>query len=163
MNNEFMSGNAFIQISEDQLSVQDAMLLSLARKAAMLAYAPYSQFCVGAALKLENGEIITASNQENAAFPSGLCAERVALFYAGSQYPGVAIQSLVIAVISDKKELDRVYAPCGACRQVIAETEFRQNKPVKIIFEGPGTFLTTCNGIEPLLPFTFRLSTGLNT
>lgn len=162
MNNEFMSGKDFIQISEEQLSVQDAMLLSRARMAARAAYAPYSQFCVGAALKLENGEIITASNQENAAFPSGLCAERVALFYAGSQYPGVAIQSLVIAVISDKKELDKVYAPCGACRQVIAETEFRQNKPFKIIFEGPGNYLTSCNGVEPLLPFTFRLSTGLS-
>lgn len=159
MNNVRMSGNAFIKIPEEQLSEDESLLLARAREAARSAYAPYSQFSVGAALKLENGEVITASNQENAAFPSGLCAERVALFYAGSQYPGVAIQSLVIAVISDKKELDRVYAPCGACRQVIAETEFRQNKPFKIIFEGPGNFLTSCNGVEPLLPFTFRLST----
>lgn len=160
MNDERMSNTAFIQIPEDQLSEEESLLLSRAREAARSAYAPYSQFSVGAALQLENGEIITASNQENAAFPSGLCAERVALFYAGSRFPGVAVQHLVIAVISDKKESDRVYAPCGACRQVIAENENRQNKPFKIMFEGPGKHLTSCNGIEPLLPFTFRLSTG---
>jgi cytidine deaminase len=72
----------------------------------------------------------------------------------------VAVQSLVIAVISDKKNTDRVYAPCGACRQVMAETEYRQKKTFKIMFEGPGKHLTSCNGIEPLLPFTFRLTEG---
>lgn len=154
-----MPDEAFIQIPEEQLSQEDSVLLSRAREAARSAYAPYSHFCVGAALQLENGEIIIASNQENAAFPSGLCAERVALFYAGSRFPGVAVKSLAIAVVSEKKQSDRVYAPCGACRQVMAETENRQNQPFKIMFEGPGNNITMCNGIEPLLPFVFKLYT----
>ncbi|MCX7743988.1 MAG: cytidine deaminase [Flavobacteriales bacterium] len=149
----------FLQIPEEQLQPEEAGLLTKAREAALSAYAPYSKFSVGAALLLENGEVITASNQENAAFPSGLCAERVALFYAGSRFPGVALKSIAVAVLSDKKEKDRVYAPCGACRQVMAETENRQNQPFKIIFEGPGNLITYCNGIEPLLPFSFKLST----
>lgn len=154
-----MPADTFSQIPEEQLQPEDAMLLYKAREAALSAYAPYSKFRVGAALILENGEVITASNQENAAFPSGLCAERVALFYAGSRFPEVAVKSLAIAVVSEKKQHDRVYAPCGACRQVMAETENRQNQPFKIMFEGPRNNITFCNGIEPLLPFTFKLST----
>ncbi len=154
-----MPVDTFTQIPEEQLSPEDAALLLKAREVALTAYAPYSKFRVGAAVILENGEVITASNQENAAFPSGLCAERVALFYAGSRFPGIAVKSLAIAVIAAKKEANRVYAPCGACRQVMAETENRQNKPFRIIFEGPGNYITWCNGIEPLLPFTFKLST----
>lgn len=154
-----MPADAFTQIPEEQLQPEDALLLTKAREAALTAYAPYSKFRVGAALILENGEVITSSNQENAAFPSGLCAERVALFYAGSRFPGVAVKSIAIAVVSEKKQSDRVYAPCGACRQVMAETENRQNQPFKIMFEGPGNNITMCNGIEPLLPFTFKLST----
>lgn len=154
-----MPADAFTQIPEEQLQPEDAILLLKAREAALTAHAPYSKFRVGAALILENGEVITGSNQENAAFPSGLCAERVALFYAGSRFPGVAVKCLAIAVVSEKKQSDRVYAPCGACRQVMAETESLQNQSFKIIFEGPGNNITFCNGIEPLLPFTFKLST----
>ncbi len=134
-------------------------LLEQARAQATTAYAPYSAFGVGAALLLANGEIIAASNQENSAFPSGMCAERVALQYAGARFPGVPVKKLVIAVKSEQKTADAVYAPCGGCRQVMSETEYRQNQePMEIIFEGPGENVTRCTGISELMPFTFKLN-----
>ncbi|MBE2247111.1 MAG: cytidine deaminase [Candidatus Competibacteraceae bacterium] len=141
----------------DELNVEDASLMQAALNVALKAYAPYSRFKVGAALLLENGEIVSASNQENAAYPSGLCAERVALFFAGSTYPGVAVKKIAISIDSEEKDLTLAYAPCGSCRQVIAETEKRQNNPMQILFEGPHNQVICCEGIDPLLPFAFRL------
>lgn len=97
------------------------------------AYAPYSNFKVGAVLLLEDGTEVTGNNQENIAYPSGLCAERVALFYAGANYPGTAIQTLVIVAKGDLVEPDDCISPCGSCRQVIAESEFRQKTPMRVI------------------------------
>ncbi len=135
----------------------DEKLYQAAIDAAEKAYAPYSKFKVGASALLENDIIITASNQENSAFPSGLCAERVALFYAGSQHPNIGVKKLFITIAVTDKDPTLVYAPCGCCRQVIAETEKRQEKPIQIIFEGHDNQFIQSNGIAPLLPFAFKL------
>jgi cytidine deaminase len=150
---------SFQQFQGNELSAEDVKLVEMSRNAAKQAYAPYSKFNVGAAVLLENGEIITSSNQENAAYPSGLCAERVALFYAGAKYPGVAVKKLIITVITENRDNIRLYAPCGGCRQVIAEYEQKQGEKIEILFEGPGDHYTSCSGIEQLLPFTFQLLT----
>jgi len=146
------------QLSPSEMSDIDRKLIEAANDAAQNAYAPYSDFSVGASLLLENGEIISASNQENAAYPSGLCAERVALFYAGAKFPGVKILKLFITVQSPIKNGETVYAPCGACRQVISESQNRQDAPIEISFEGPGADFTRVSCIEEIMPFTFRLT-----
>jgi len=148
----------FYCLAESSLTSAEALVLLEARKAALNAHAPYSQFFVGAAVQLETGEIISGCNQENASYPSGMCAERVVLNFVGATHPKSKIKTLCIAVLSKFKDAARVYAPCGGCRQVISESQSRQNnEPIDIIFEGPGDQLTRCKGIEHLLPFTFQL------
>lgn len=148
-----------ITISEyngaEELPAEDKKLLLEAAKSASRSYAPYSEFHVGAAVLLENGKIVCGSNQENAAYPAGLCAERVALFYANSQYPGVAVKALAIAAKADHFVLDKPISPCGTCRQVIAETESRQKSKMKIIMQGETGPVNVTEGIENLLPLTF--------
>ncbi len=117
------------------------------------AYAPYSHFQVGAALLLENDRIVTGSNQENAAYPSGLCAERVALFHAGHQYPDTTVLAIAIAAVYQGKQTDRI-SPCGACRQVLLETEERQRKPIKILFCNRDS-VWIVEGATALLPLCF--------
>jgi cytidine deaminase len=143
----------FERLSE--MNGDDRMLLEKAVDATNNSYAPYSEFHVGAAVLLENGEIITAGNQENAAYPSGLCAERVALFYAKSKYPDTAVLSIAITAKSENFSIEGPLPPCGSCRQVIAETEKRQNKPIAIIMKGEKGPVHKVTGIESLLPFTF--------
>ena len=104
--------------SEKELSEEDQKLLKMARNAANRAYAVYSQFHVGAALLLDNGEILTGNNQENCAYPSGLCAERTTAFYASSRFPGVPFKKLVITAVNPQSTLTTPVPPCGACRQV---------------------------------------------
>ncbi len=130
-------------------------LLEEAKVALTRAYAPYSNFSVGAALLLENGEIITGNNQENAAYPLGLCAERVAIFAAGSQYPDIPIQKLAITVKSANQVLSTPIAPCGGCRQVIAESEYRFDTPIQIILQGETGRVFVFESIQTLLPFSF--------
>ncbi|MBC7861760.1 MAG: cytidine deaminase, partial [Bacteroidia bacterium] len=120
------------------------------------AYAPYSKFYVGAALLLENGEVVTGSNQENAAYPSGLCAERVAIYYAGARFPGVTIKTLVISCKATGIKLNQPVSPCGACRQAIAEYETRQKEKIRIIMSGEVGPLLASEGIENLLPLMFK-------
>ena len=128
-------------------------LVRAAKSIALSAYAPYSNFKVGSATLLKDGSIITGSNQENAAYPSGLCAERVALFYTAANYPDTEIEA--IAVVANKNESWRAAMPCGACRQVIREYETRQEKSMKIIMSyKDGTFIVA-NGAEDLLPLSF--------
>lgn len=110
-------------------------LYEAAYEAAEKAYAPYSLFKVGAAALLDNGEIVCGNNQENAAYPSGLCAERTTLFYAGAHFPNSAVRILAIAAIKDGKRVDRV-TPCGACRQVMLETEQRYDHPMQVLLCG---------------------------
>ena len=141
--------------NETELTPEDQNLLINALESAGRSYAPYSEFHVGAAVLLENGEVVCGSNQENAAYPSGLCAERVALFYANSQYPGVAVKAMAITAKADNFLMARPITPCGSCRQVIAETENRQQSKIKLIMHGETGPVHVMNGIENLLPFTF--------
>lgn len=138
--------------SPKQLPAEELALLQEATKAMHLAYAPYSNFNVGAAILLENGKIISGNNQENAAYPSGMCAERVAIFYAGSQYPDVAIKTIAVTCAADSEQ---PVTPCGACRQAIAEYEQRHHKKIKLIMATPTGKVFCTNGIETLLPFMF--------
>lgn len=117
----------------NELTEEDRKLVDAACKATQRSYAPYSHFSVGAAALLENGVVVTGSNQENAAYPSGLCAERTTLFYANSQYPDQAVKTLAIAARTEQDFLDTPIPPCGACRQVLLETEKRFGKPMRIL------------------------------
>lgn len=142
--------------SEDKLIASDKSLLNKAEKALLSAYAPYSEFRVGASVQLDNDEIIDGCNQENAAYPSGLCAERVALFHAKSKYPNAVIDAIAITARSENFIINQPVTPCGACRQVIAEVENRQNKEIRIIMRGQQGPTFVVNGISNLLPLTFK-------
>ena len=134
----------------------DATLLRLeeaAVEAARNAYAPYSRFRVGAALLLSNGVVVVGSNQENAAYPSGLCAERTALFAAGAQYPNEAVEILLLVAFSEEDRVESI-TPCGACRQVLMETSSRHQKPFKVIMVGKEQALVLHDN-RGLLPFAF--------
>ncbi|NDP26483.1 MAG: cytidine deaminase [Flavobacterium sp.] len=119
------------------------------------AYAPYSKFRVGAALLLDNGKIILGSNQENAAYPSGLCAERVAVFQAGTLYPEAKILKMAITAASDTNQTSSPIPPCGACRQAIAEYEIKQDTPIEIYFMGEIGAVYKSDSLQNLLPFMF--------
>jgi cytidine deaminase len=119
------------------------------------AYAPYSQFRVGAALLLDNEEIVLGSNQENAAYPSGLCAERVAIYHAGAVYPNAKILKLAITAASDTNKTTAPIPPCGSCRQSIAEYEIRQDTPIEIYFMGETGSIYKSESLKNLLPFMF--------
>lgn len=146
---------AFAEYELNELSAADAELYNKAKEAAKSAYAPYSGFSVGAACLLDNGEIFTASNQENAAYPSGLCAERSLLFYVGANRPDQTILKLVIAIKSKLKDPKKIYSPCGGCRQVMAEYQTRQSAPIQIMFEAGENKLLACEKVDDLLPFIF--------
>ena len=122
--------------SENELTKELQELAIAAKKASNTAYSPYSKFKVGAAVLLENGKIISGSNQENSAYPSGLCAERVALFYANSQHPKIAIKAIAIVAFHNNNELEQPVYPCGSCRQVIIESQSRQKNPIQVLFIG---------------------------
>ena len=130
------------------------ILVELAKEATENAWAPDSKFNVGAALILENGEIITGNNQENIAFPSGLCAERVALFYASSKYPGIPIHKIALAAYADGKFVENPVFPCGDCRQVLLEHENRVKHPVEIIMYGTSE-IKVLSSVSDLLPLPF--------
>jgi cytidine deaminase len=139
----------------EELPIQDQNLMHQAVIARKKAYAPYSQFRVGAALLLDNGQVILGSNQENAAYPSGLCAERVAVFYAGANYPDAKILKIAITATSDVKVNTMPIPPCGSCRQSIAEYEFKQDMPIEMFFMGEKGEIYKSNSLKNLLPFSF--------
>ena len=139
----------------EELPIQDQNLMHQAVIARKKAYAPYSQFRVGAALLLDNGQVILGSNQENAAYPSGLCAERVAIFYAGANYPDAKILKIAITATSDVKVNTMPIPPCGSCRQSIAEYEFKQDLPIEMFFMGERGEIYKSNSLKNLLPFSF--------
>lgn len=130
-------------------------LIQSARNIALQAYAPYSLFNVGAAILLENGLVVTGNNQENMAFPSGLCAERVAAFYAGAQYPDQKFKALAISVKAEKFEVDQPLAPCGSCRQSLLEYELKQNELIDIFLSGQTGPVIHIKGVQSLLPLHF--------
>lgn len=141
----------------DELTETDKQLMREAQSAADSAYAPYSKFHVGAAVLLENGTIVKGNNQENAAYPSGLCAERVALFAAGAQHPGIKINSIAIHAYAEKnKQHPQAVGPCGACRQVMAEYEHRYHQPMRLIMQAQNGKYIVSHSISQLLPFMFN-------
>lgn len=140
--------------SAEFLAKQEQSLLESALKAAQKAYAPYSGFKVGAVVLLNNGIVVTGNNQENAAYPSGLCAERVALFSAGATYPNAAILALAVTAIKGGKQVASPVPPCGSCRQVFIEYETRQNQPFIVIMAGTDKIIRIPRS-GMLLPFSF--------
>ena len=142
--------------SIEELSNEDRLLLKHSQNAIASAYAPYSTYHVGAAVLLENGEIITGSNQENAAYPSGLCAERVALFYASSQYPDVPVKSIAISARARDFKIHSPVTPCGSCRQVMAETENRFGNSLRLIMRGGNGNIIIIDGVKNILPLMFQ-------
>ncbi|MBO7120338.1 MAG: cytidine deaminase [Bacteroidaceae bacterium] len=146
---------AIVHICElAELSEEDQQLVEAAKKATEGSYAPYSKFLVGAAARLQDGTIVTGANQENAAYPSGLCAERTALFAAGAQHPDQPVVALAIAARKGRQFLARPISPCGACRQVISGVEDRYGVPIRIMLYGTEGILVS-DGISPLLPLRF--------
>lgn len=150
-----ISADLEVYDSEAELprDVQD--LMNEAIEAREKSYSPYSQFKVGAALVLENGEVVTGSNQENASYPAGLCAERTAIFYAGAKYPGVKILKIAITARSENHKVEVPTPPCGSCRQAIAEYEVKQEQPIEIYFMGEKGKVVKTESISDLLPLIF--------
>jgi cytidine deaminase len=144
---------------KEELSPNEKELVDRAIAALSSSYSPYSHFRVGAAVLLENGEIIAGSNQENGAYPSGLCAERVALFYAGARFPGVPVVSMAVVASSGSGITENPVTPCGACRQVMSEYRATSGKPFAILMVG-GNEIVRVDDVEQLLPFSFSLSDG---
>lgn len=140
---------------ENELSQQDLLLVNQAKEATFRSYAPYSHFYVGAAVLLSNGVIVTGSNQENAAYPSGTCAERTTVFYANSQYPDQAITKIAVAARgTDGNFLTGPIPPCGACRQVLIEYEKKGGCNIEVMLYGTaGTYCL--QSVKDLLPLTF--------
>lgn len=138
-----------------ELPENDQTLVLAAREASESAYAPYSNYYVGASVLLENGIIIKGNNQENVDFTDGLCAERVALFYANANYPNLKVDALAVTVKNKNGLLKEPAKPCGSCRQAIIETQTRFNHPIRLILDGAKKIMVVENA-ESLLPFTFK-------
>ncbi len=147
--------------SVEELSKDEQLLIQKSKDAVNNAYAPYSKFQVGAAVLLENGEIITGTNQENAAYPSGLCAERVAVFYANSKYPDVPVKAIAVTAFTNNNFVKTPIPPCGSCRQVLVETETRFNTPIKIYLVSESK-ITVINDAKDLLPLNFDETSLIN-
>lgn len=144
----------FEGISECPEEIQS--LMAKAKEAREKAYSPYSNFQVGAAVLLENGIVVTGSNQENASYPAGLCAERTAIFYVGSKYPNVTIKSIALTAGLKGKDNTEAVPPCGSCRQAIAEYEQKQNSPIGIYFMGKSGKVKKVDSLLSLLPLAFN-------
>jgi cytidine deaminase len=141
--------------SLDELNDEDRRLFETAGTAAMTAYAPYSRFRVGAAVLLANDVVLTGNNQENIAYPSGLCAERIAVFFAAANYPDVPINAIAIAAQVRNSGTSKPITPCGACRQVLAEYEKRHGRPIRVIMMGEKGKILISESIVNLLPYMF--------
>ena len=139
----------------ESLPTIDISVVNKAFEAMEKAYAPYSKFKVGAALLLEDGQIIQGNNQENIAYPSGLCAERIALFHANAQFPEIAVELICIVAKGDLMPISQLISPCGACRQVMLESENRQNKSIRIILVNQDNRTMCIDSVQNLLPFGF--------
>ncbi len=141
--------------SIDQLNKADAQLLEEARTVTKAAYAPYSRFHVGAVAKLANGKTVTGTNQENASYPVGLCAERVLLSAASSLYPGVPIETIAISYHNTQGTSDRPISPCGVCRQSLVEYEMRLQTPIRLLLSGQEGKIISISHATHLLPLCF--------
>ncbi|WP_064965601.1 cytidine deaminase [Tenacibaculum ovolyticum] len=145
--------NTFSELDQD-----DQLLMNKAIEARAKAYAPYSNFKVGAAFLLENGTIVLGNNQESAAYPSGMCAERVGVWKVGSEFPGIKIKKLAITAASENTIVNKPVGPCGACRQTLSEYEINQKEPIEIIFMGEIGEVVKTTSLLSLLPFSFDSS-----
>jgi cytidine deaminase len=147
---DYQEYNHWMDLRQDEI-----ILVEKAFTAMKMAYAPYSYFNVGASVLLDDGSIITGNNQENIAYPSGLCAERVALFHVGSNFPNRKVKTVAIVAKGELVEKDNWLTPCGGCRQVMAETMRRQNESFNIILVSQNDKVLVFNSIQDLLPFIF--------
>ncbi|TVZ55478.1 cytidine deaminase [Lutibacter sp. Hel_I_33_5] len=153
-----VNASAIVYNDISELSEADLTLMKAAISAKQKAYAPYSKFSVGAAFILENNQIVTGNNQENAAYPSGMCAERIAIWKVGSEYPNVKIKKLAISASSSNKIVDKPVGPCGGCRQTLSEYEINQKEPIEVLFMGEKGAVVKVESILSLLPFSFDSS-----
>lgn len=158
MKKETISTDFIVHSVPTTLTPEDRALISKAREQLDVAYAPYSNFYVGAALSLENGEILTGCNQENASYPLCTCGEHAAVVKAGTTYPGVKIEVLAIVAKNPKLPVEKPVTPCGACRQIIAEYEQRQGCPIRLLLQGESGNIYEFEGIAALLPLSFDRS-----
>ncbi len=158
MKKQHIGFELLIYQNQNELADSEKRLLEQAVSARKNAYAPYSNFQVGAAVLMENGEVVIGNNQENASYPSGLCAERVAVFQAGALYPGVAILAIAISAASENYVLDTPAGPCGNCRQAIMEYEIKQKSPISLLLQGQEGPVYKCSSLKDLLPLGFGSS-----
>jgi cytidine deaminase len=150
-----ISADLEVYENENELPEDVQNLMKQAVEAREKSYSPYSQFRVGAAILLENEEVITGSNQENASYPAGLCAERTAIFYAGAKFPGTRILKMALTARSENHKMEVPTPPCGSCRQAIAEYEVKQEQAIEIYFMGEKGKVVKANSVSDLLPLIF--------
>lgn len=155
--NKFTIVTSIKKFKYEELTASDQELIDQAKEATATSYSPYSQFSVGAALRLNNNQIIAGSNQENAAFPSGLCAERTAFFYASAKFPDEPIQTLAVAARNKQGFLKDPIPPCGACRQALLEAEGRYKQAIRTLLYGE-EWIYEVESISSLLPLSFQSS-----
>ena len=155
MKNEVFKFDFKIYKSIDELNEKDAYLLREARKVTETAYAPYSNFRVGAFAQLLNGETVSGTNQENAAYPAGICAERTLMSTASSLFPGIGIETIAVTYNNMKGESNRPVSPCGICRQSFVEFQQRTKHPIRIILSGMEGEVYVIENAENLLPLVF--------
>jgi len=147
-----------VYANKSELATTDAQLLEMAINARKKAYAPYSNFFVGAAVLLEDGTMVLGNNQENASYPSGLCAERVAMFHAAANHPNAIIKAIAISASPKAQELSHPAGPCGNCRQAMAEYEQKQKTSISVIMSGSSGEVYKCRAVQDLLPLAFNNS-----
>ena len=138
-----------------ELDASEQALLQAAHQAAGKAYAPYSRFFVGAALLMANGDVATGNNQENAAYPSGICAERVAIFSASAAHPDTPVVKMAVVAHSNSFVINRPISPCGSCRQVLAEYERKFNRPIELLLQGASGEVYRVASVADILPLMF--------
>ncbi|GAB2812696.1 cytidine deaminase family protein [Ferruginibacter profundus] len=155
MNQEQYNFSFDVYNSIDELAAEDARLVTEARKVTANAYAPYSHFNVGAIAQLKNGQTVTGTNQENAAYPVGICAERVLLSSAATLFPGIAIDTLAISYDNKNGKSNHPISPCGVCRQTLAEYEERVKQPIRLILSGQEGKIIVIKKASQLLPLSF--------
>ncbi|KAB1067518.1 cytidine deaminase [Tamlana haliotis] len=153
-----LESKLFVYENLEELPSDVSDLMEKAMLARTRAYAPYSNFQVGAALLLDNGEVVTGNNQENASYPSGLCAERTAIYYAGAQYPDAKIVCMTISATAINAPTSKPIPPCGACRQAMVEYEIKQDEPIEIYFMGEMGAVAKSDSVLNLLPYVFDKS-----
>lgn len=146
----------------EALSKEDFELMQAAHKISKDAYAPYSNFYVGAALRMESGEICVGNNQENAAYPSGICAERVAIFSASALHPNLPVKKVAVVAHSNQFLIDKPVSPCGSCRQVLAEYESKFNSNIKLLMMGETGKVYEVDSVKQILPLMFTAEDLLN-